>query len=132
MNYYVVISEQTIQIIPRWKNKLSNEYLTDKEYLDLAMEQMLDGKFMIPLSRFKTNRVPQKVTIYYGNDTFDTLTDFVDYIYSIRSYQSTKESALKRIRNLAIKNMLQNKKLYGKEISYRFDFIDASNYKLLY
>lgn len=130
MIYYAKVLENTIQIFPRWKNKLSDEFLTDKEYAELAYGLMLENEFLIPLAKLDLKKVPQTVTIYYGNKMYERLGVLVDEIYSSRSYNITETSAKKRIRNLAIKAMLNKSKLYGKEISYKFDFIDASNYKI--
>ena len=131
MTYYVTLIEKTIQIIPRWEINLSDEYLTDEEFVKEAALLALNGEFYIPLSKFKIDSVPQKVAILYGNTEYDKLEDIVNDIYKTRSYTVSENSAKKRIRNLVIKALLQNKKIYGKEISYTFDFIDASSYTII-
>lgn len=130
MTYYVTLEEKTIQIIPRWKIKLSAKHLTDEEFVQEAALLALNGEFYIPLSKFKIDQVPQKVTILYGNTEYNKLEDVVEHIYKNRSYSLSEESAKNRIRNLVIKALLQKKKIYGKEINYTFDLIDASNYKI--
>ncbi len=130
MTYYVILQEQSILIVPRWKIKLSEDYLTDEEYVTEAALLALNGKFYIPLSKLKIDRVPHKVTILYGKVKYDRLEDLVNDIYNSRTYNIDKESAMKRINGLTIKAILNKKKLYGNEISYEFDFIDASNYEI--
>lgn len=130
MKYYVIVADQTIRIIPRWKKKLSSEYLTDEEYVQEAALLALNGEFYIPLSKFKIDKVPQTVAIHYGNVEYSKLEDVVNDIYESRTYSLDEKSAKNRIRNLVIKALLQNKKIYGKKISYTFGLIDASKYEI--
>lgn len=131
MKYYVTLKEKTIQIIPRWRINLSEDYLTDQEFVEEAALLALNGEFYIPLSKFKIDKVPQKVAILYGNAEYNKLDDVVDDIYKSRSYSSSEESAKKRIKNLVLKALLNKNKIYGKKISYTFDFIDASKYEII-
>lgn len=131
MTYYVLLKGQSIQIIPRWKKKLSTEFLTDQEYVQAAALLALNGEFYIPLSKFKIDKVPQKVYISYGDHVYSKLENLIEDIYNTRSYNIGKESAKKRIENLVLKALLGSGKVYGKKISYRFDFIDASNYDII-
>lgn len=130
MKYYVSLQDGIIQIIPRWKKKLSDDYLTEEEYVQEAALLALNGEFYIPLSKFKIDQVPQTVAILYGNVEYNKLDDVVNDIYDSRTYTIDENSAKNRIRNLVIKAILQKKKIYGKEISYTFGLIDASNYEI--
>ena len=75
-------------------------------------------------------RVPHKTTVYYGNTEYSKLEDIVTEIYNSRSYSYSEERARKHIETLLIKAIFNKEKIYGKEISYKFDFIDASNFTI--
>lgn len=138
MTYYVILQEKTIQIIPSWKTQLTTQLTfkerqeqTSESFAKLANRALLKNEFYIPLNKFNIRKVPQKVTIYYGDTTYNNLDDLINIIYNSRSYTVSEESAKKRIENLLIKGMSNKTKVYGKEIRYEFDFIDASDYEII-
>lgn len=112
--------------------RLEDSYTTDQEYLKLATIATLNNDILIPLNSFNIQKVPQKVTIYYGKDKYERLDDLVDSIYQSRRYSISKEAAKSRIEALLLKGLAQNKTVYGKAIKYKFDFIDASKYDIKY
>lgn len=90
----------------------------------------LNNDFYIPLKSFKMNKVPHKATVFYGNKEYDQLDDLVEEIYKSRDYSYTEERAKRHIESTIIKAIFNSSKVYGKEISYKFDFIDASNFDI--
>lgn len=130
MVYYAKVLNKTIQILPVWKiPTLDNNY---DEAPQIINKLGLNGDFYIPIANFKINKVPANLTIKYGTKTYEKLSTLVEELYNSRTFSYTKERALSHIETLAIKAILNKKTLYGKEISYRFDFIDASNYNIIY
>lgn len=107
-------------------------FITDREYHKLSVVSTLNNDILIPLKQFNIKKVPQKVSLLYGKEEYERLDDIIDSIYKSRRYVKDEEAAKLYIQGIVLKGIAQNKEVYGKAIKYKFDFIDASNYEIIY